>query len=168
MENNRLIAIFAILMTLSAILGFVVICLNNMYADMLQDEIADLEIEVDEAEMDAYDKKLQIQALEDDLQWWMDNPIIEYETIWINETVIEEIYTHEYIYIDNAICDVNRDFTVDYHDVSEVLWYIKHGVTIVEDIIHNKYGNPYEKLYDVNRDGKVTMLDVDMIWEYSD
>lgn len=79
------------------------------------------------------------------------------KTIWNNET----------IYIDNAIFDVNRDWVVDYNDACEILYYIKYGISTCEQICFNKYGNPYEKLYDVNRDGKVNRDDVALVWENS-
>lgn len=83
---------------------------------------------------------------------------IVYETIWNNNT----------IYVDNAIFDVNRDRVVDYKDACEVLYYLKHGISMREEWTFNKYGNPYEKLYDVNRDGRVNVTDVDDIWKNSD
>jgi len=77
-------------------------------------------------------------------------------TIWNNQT----------IYIDNAVFDVNRDCTVDYLDCLEVAWYIRNGITFIEDIVFNKFGNPYEKLYDVDCNGYVNYDDVDLIWQY--
>lgn len=89
---------------------------------------------------------------------WNNNTEYIYETIWNNDT----------IYVDNAIFDVNRDGQVDYYDTCEVLWYIKHGLSFAENMVFNKYGNPYDKLYDVNRDGNVNTSDIDMIWQYCD
>jgi len=89
----------------------------------------------------------------------------EPKIIYRNKTRYVEVYTN--IYIDDAIFDVNRDNSVDYTDVAEVFWYINHGISIIEDWVFNRYGNPYEKLYDVNSDGNVNLLDVDLIWEYA-
>ena len=80
------------------------------------------------------------------------------KTIWNNQT----------IYLDNAIFDINRDGTVDYKDVCEVYSYIKKQPKMLENWFYNKYGNPYDRLYDVNIDGKVNNTDVELILEHCD
>ena len=93
-------------------------------------------------------------------------PKVITEYIYINTTIYDNDTI--YIYIDNAIFDVNRDGRVNYYDICEVLWYVKNGLPTLQGYIFDKYGNPYDKLYDVNRDGKVNLKDVDLIQEYSD
>lgn len=120
------------------------------------------------------DLQLDIIEYKYDISFWKDKSFywqslytnFEPKHIFHNETTY--VSTPEYIYIDNAIFDVNRDNKVDYNDACEVLWYIQRGVTIIENWVFDIYGNPYEKLYDVNRDGCVNTIDVSLIWEYCD
>lgn len=139
----------------------------------------DLKYKLEDADEDIYDYKVEdveqeyiIETLRDtnrvlqqEVSKWMEL-YNEYEPEVIYRTEYRTIYKNRYI--DNAIFDVDRDGVVDYHDAAEVLWYIKYGSTIIENLVFQKYGNPYEKLYDVNRDGKVNTTDIDLIWEYSD
>jgi hypothetical protein len=112
-----------------------------------------------------------IHNLKNNIEYWKNlylnyecNPEVITEYITVTETVEETIWNNETIYIDNAIYDINRNGIVDYEDACEVLYYLKHGLSIPEDWVFNKYGNPYEKLYDVNRDGNVNKQDVEDIW----
>jgi hypothetical protein len=128
-----------------------------------------------------------LEDAEDDIDYWKEEsikwenlymnyecpnislePIVIYEDVWHNETIYETIWNNQTILINNSICDVNRDGIVDVLDASEVLWYIKYGRTWAENIIFEKFGNPYEKLYDVNIDGNVNRADVYYIWDNSD
>jgi len=98
--------------------------------------------------------------LEDDVEYWKEL----YENYECPEVPPEYIYINTTIFLGNRIYDINRDGVIDYLDSAEVLWYIKHGLTYVETLIFNHYGNPYQKLYDVNIDGRVNMEDVHDIW----
>ncbi len=97
-------------------------------------------------------------------------PIIKYVDVFIDKWHNDTIWNNEtiYIYVNNTICDVNRDGSIDHLDAYEVIWYVKKSTSIIEDLIFIKYGNPYEKLYDVNVDGCVTFDDVSFILDHSD
>lgn len=124
------------------------------------------------------DKNNIVDDLKEDVAHWKDlylnHPKIVTETkteyIYINTTeyITETLWHNDTIYLDNAIFDVNRDRVVDYYDACEVLWYVKNGASLVEELVFQKYGNPYEKLYDVNADGCVDLYDVDNIWSNCD
>lgn len=131
----------------------------------LQDEIDALESDV--------------SNLEDGLFYWrdmyMNNPkiVTETEYVYINdteyivETITETIWNNHTIYLDNIHCDVTGNGVVDYNDVCTVLHYVNNGLSLIEESFYNKYSNPYEILYDVNRDGKVNTNDVELILDMS-
>jgi len=126
-------------------------------------------------EIDALES--DVETLEEGLDYWrdmyMNNPKIitetETEYIYINTTeyITETLWHNDTIYLDNIHCDVDGDGKVDYNDVCKVLHYVNNGLSFVEETFYNKYPNPYDILYDVNRDGKVNTTDVELILEMS-
>lgn len=137
------------------------------HIDYLQEELDESDEKVRKMLLDEIGYDNDIQVLKDKINYWRElYDSCEAEVIYYNETIYVSV--PEYVYISNAIFDVNRDGTVDYNDACEVLWYIQKGVSIIEDWVFDRYGNPYEKLYDVNRDGRVDNDDVGLIWEYCD
>ena len=75
----------------------------------------------------------------------------------------------EYIYIYYDICDVNRDGIVNFNDAFEVYSYIHKSYKPIEEYIYLNYQKDiYDRLYDVNIDGRVNESDLQMIWELSD
>lgn len=95
-------------------------------------------------------------------------PIVIYKDRWHNDTIYETIWNNQTILVNNSICDVNRDGIVDTMDAAEILWYGRQPHPWLEEFIWERYGNPYEKLYDVNVDGYVNGNDVDFVLEHCD
>jgi len=169
--NGVVVLISVIMLLLLTVSGMMNWSLSIKAGD-LEDDINDLEEDLYVAEEIKKDILSFIKDLEDDVltleniaNYWKDKYENEpkVNTVIETEYIIEYINDIDYIYVTDAIFDVNRDMVIDTDDVIEVLWYIKVGPSIIEDIIFEKYGNPYEKLYDVNRDGKVNAEDVNEI-----
>lgn len=147
--------------------------LQSSYTAHLQNTIDNYDEDIQEYKIEDAKQEFNIEtlqaennALKQDIDYWKQLYYsYEPEIIYRNKTKYVEVFTN--VYIDDAVFDVNRDNSVDYNDVGEVLWYINHGISIIEDWVFDRYGNPYEKLYDVNADGNVNLLDVDLIWEYA-
>jgi len=162
------------ILSLVIVLLFLVLITQASYSVHLSDIIDDKKEKISEYAGESITKDFKIETLnteikllEQDVDYWK-NLYYNYEpkTVYINTTEYETIYRNRYV--DNAVFDVNRDGRVNYDDSAEVLWYIKRGVSLIEDWVFSKYGNPYEKLYDVNADGVVDFVDVELVWDYSD
>jgi len=130
--------------------------INELDCDIegYKEDIKEYKEEIDE-------KDGEITSLEDDLENY---ECPEPDPIYINKTE----YIYEDIYLYNTHCDVTGDGIVNYEDVCDVLHYINHGLSKVEQLFYCKYQNAWDILYDVNRDGTVNEDDVSLIMEYSD
>ena len=145
-----------------------VLTITSIASVALYGNVVNLNTEVDLLEESKKDWK--DHALEWEWKYLNKDINTEYitETRWINNTVVETKvkWNNETIYINDAIFDVNRDGIVDAYDSFEVMWYIENGRSIIEDYVFEQYGNPYEKLYDVNRDGNVNYDDANLISQH--
>jgi len=127
-------------------------CLNNKSA---------LNHKYDRLQTDYYLLKNEYNNLQYDYNYTMEN-LIRYS--YHNTT--EYIYRNTTIYAGNFIYDVNRDGVVDFFDSFTVYQYINEVYGPINEIIFEKYQKPiYDKLYDVNIDGKVNNKDYELIWQ---
>ena len=153
----QLVSVALIVILLVSLVGYIVIATDRL--DKIEDLKDDLDIQVNETQTwkDAY-----LNANDSTVIIWKNDTV--YIDRWHNDTIWNNITE----YINTSTCDVDRNGVVDVMDAAEVLWYVKYGRTLAEQLVFFKYGNPYEKLYDVNVDGRVNRQDVYFIWEHSD
>jgi hypothetical protein len=155
----------------SALLVGLLLITSILTVDVIEEK-KNLNDDLDRLSDKYIDTKKEIINLKIDINKWKtlyenyECPEPEVITKYINTT--ETIWNNNTIYLDNAIFDINRDGIVDYKDVCEVYSYLKKQPKMIENWFYNKYGNPYERLYDVNIDGNVNIIDVELILEYCD
>jgi hypothetical protein len=162
--KNSLLSMLLIILLLASLLSNITL---SSQVHILNSNLKNKDLSLNDLKTQNTQLQQMIDLANSECDFWRDSYLnYKQKTIYSNTTSYIYINTTEFK--NNSICDVDRNSIVDYQDAFLVYSYIQNGLSFIETVFYNNHPNPYERLYDVNRDHSINENDVNFIWENCD